>query len=79
MRGKKTDQNQMFSYISLDERIPARHPLRQIRKIVDVALSEMSDVFDDMYAAGGRPSIPPEQLIRAMLIKFCSVFGPSVC
>ncbi len=69
MRGKKTDQNQIFSYVSLEERIPARHPLRQIRKIVDTALSEMSDVFDDMYAAGGRPSIPPEQLIRAMLVQ----------
>ena len=69
MRGKKTDQNQIFSYVSLEERIPQRHPLRKIRKIVDNALAEMSDVFDDMYAAGGRPSIPPEQLIRAMLIQ----------
>ena len=58
----------MFRYRSLEDRIPRRHPLRDIRKIVDKALAELSPTFDEMYARVGRPSIPPEQLIRAMLI-----------
>jgi transposase len=69
LRGKSTDQNAMFSYRSLEERIPRRHPLREIRGIVDKALAELSPTFDAMYADSGRPSIPPEQLIRAMLIQ----------
>ncbi len=69
MRGKSPEQNPIFSYVSLEERVPRKHPLRDIRKIVDKALAEMSDTFDGMYAGGGRPSIPPEQLIRAMLIQ----------
>lgn len=69
MRGKSTDQNMMFSYRSLEERIPRQHPLRDIRQIVDKALIELSPTFEAMYARGGRPSIPPEQLIRAMLIQ----------
>ena len=69
MRGKSTDQQAIFSYVSLEDRIPRRHPLRDIRKIVDKALAELSPTFDAMYAQAGRPSIPPEQLIRAMLIQ----------
>ncbi len=69
MRGKITDQQAIFSYVSLEDRIPKRHPLRDIRKIVDLALNDLSSTFDEMYASGGRPSIPPEQLIRAMLIQ----------
>lgn len=69
MRGKTTGQNAMFSYRTLEDRIPRNHPLRQIRKIVDTALGELSATFDAMYAQVGRPSIPPEQLIRAMLIQ----------
>jgi transposase len=69
LRGKSTDQHSIFSYRSLEDRIPRRHPLRDIRKIVDKALNELSPVFDEMYAGVGRPSIPPEQLIRAMLIQ----------
>lgn len=69
MRGKSTDQQAIFSYVSLDERIPKRHPLRDIRKIVDKGLAELSPTFDAMYADRGRRSIPPEQLIRAMLIQ----------
>jgi len=59
----------MFSYRTLEARIPRHHPLRDIRKIVDHALTELSPTFDAMYARAGRPSIPPEQLIRAMLIQ----------
>jgi len=69
LRGKSTDQQAIFSYVSLEDRIPKRHPLRDIRKIVDKAMAELSPTFEAMYAHGGRPSIPPEQLIRAMLIQ----------
>jgi len=69
LRGKSTDQQAIFSYVTLEDRIPRRHPLRDIRKIVDKALKELSPTFDEMYARAGRPSIPPEQLIRAMLIQ----------
>ena len=69
MRGKTTGQSAMFSYRPLEDRIPRNHPLREIRKIVDRALGELSATFDVMYAQIGRPSIPPEQLIRAMLIQ----------
>ena len=69
MRGKTSTQKAMFSYRSLEERIPRRHPLRDIRKIVDRALKDLSPTFETMYAKSGRPSIPPEQLIRAMLIQ----------
>jgi len=69
LRGKTTGQSAMFSYRPLEDRIPRNHPLREIRKIVDRALGELSATFDAMYAQIGRPSIPSEQLIRAMLIQ----------
>jgi transposase len=70
MRGND-DQLQpgMFSYVSLEERIPADHPLRAIRRLVDQVLRAMSVEFDGLYAAMGRPSIPPERLLRALLLQ----------
>jgi transposase len=70
MRGND-DQLQagMFSYVSLEERIPSGHPLRGIRKLVDTVLAEMSKEFDGLYAKVGRPSIPPERLFRALLLQ----------
>ena len=59
----------MFSYINLEQRVPAEHPLRAIRQMVDQALGELSQHFDGLYARGGRPSIPPEQLLRALLVQ----------
>jgi transposase len=59
----------MFSYLSPEERIPADHPLRQIRMMVDVALKALSPTFDRMYADFGRPSIAPEKLLRALLLQ----------
>jgi transposase len=59
----------MFSYVSLDERIPTEHPLRAIRKLVDRVLAQMTAEFDGLYAAVGRPSIPPERLLRALLLQ----------
>lgn len=69
MRSPDHDQTGMFSYISPDSRVPQDHPLRPIRQMVDQALRELSPVFHQMYALGGRPSIPPEQLLRALLLQ----------
>ena len=59
----------MFSYVNLEQRVPAEHPLRAIRQMVDQALRELSAHFDTLYARRGRPSIPPEQLLRALLLQ----------
>lgn len=70
MRGNDDQlQDGMFSYVSLEERIPAAHPLRGVRKLADSVLAEMSKDFDGMYAKVGRPSIPPERLFRALLLQ----------
>ena len=59
----------MFSYVDVERRMPAGHPIRRIGKVVDRALAGMDDVFDAMYAGTGRPSIPPEQLLRALVVR----------
>jgi transposase len=59
----------MFSYLSPEQRVPAGHPLRQIRMMVDKALNALSPAFDRMYIAFGRPSIAPEKLLRALLLQ----------
>jgi transposase len=59
----------MFSYISPEERVPADHPLRPIRSMVDRALKELSPRFAELYSHTGRPSIPPEKLLRALLLQ----------
>ena len=69
MRGNEEQQSSLFSYVSLEDRIPKRHPLRKIRKMVNEALADMSDLFDAIYSHTGRPSIPPERLLRALLIQ----------
>jgi transposase len=69
MRGDENQQPAMFSYVHLDRRVPADHPLRAIRDMADQALAELSSHFDALYARRGRPSIPPEQLIRALLLQ----------
>jgi len=69
MRGSDQQQIHVFSYISPEQRVPKDHPLRPIRKMVDAALKELSPQFDAMYAKVGRPSIPPEQLLRAQLLQ----------
>jgi transposase len=67
MRGDEKQQGGMFSYVSIEERVPQDHPLRAIRRLVDQILAKMSKRFDKMYADTGRPSIPPERLLRALL------------
>src|SRR5215475_2167630 len=69
MRGLDTQQSSMFSYLSPEERVPAKHPLRPIRLMVDEALKSLSPEFNRLYSAYGRPSIPPEKLLRALLLQ----------
>jgi len=69
MRGDDREQGAMFSYRSLEDRIPRDHPLRAMRSMVDVALAEVSPRFEELYARTGRPSIPPERLLRALLLQ----------
>src|SRR6202041_3173362 len=69
MRGKDTQQSAMFSYVSPERRVPADHPLRPIRAMVDVALRGLSRSFGRMYPDWGRPSIAPEKLLRALLLQ----------
>jgi len=59
----------MFSYVALEERIPQDHPLRAMRAMVDEALKQLSRRFSSLYADSGRPSIPPERLLRALLLQ----------
>lgn len=69
MRGEDREQVTMFSYVSPDARVPADHPLRVVRPMVQAVLEKMSSLFDGMYAKDGRPSIPPERLLRAMILQ----------
>jgi transposase len=69
MRGNDQQTGYMFSYLSPDERVPADHPLRPIRRMTDAVLARLSPRFDGLYSAIGRPSVPPEQLLRALLLQ----------
>src|SRR5712671_2890129 len=69
MRGTDHQQSGMFSYISAERRVATDHPLRAIRAMVDVALRKMGRQFETMYAKVGRRSIPPEKLLRALLLQ----------
>jgi transposase len=69
MRGEDRESQGLFSYVRLEQRVPTDHPLRAIRELVEAALSELSRDFDKLYARDGRPSIPPERLLRALLLQ----------
>lgn len=69
MRGPDAQQAAMFSYVGLEERIPSDHPLRAIRAMADRALRALSPLFSKLYAPSGRESIPPERLLRALLLQ----------
>jgi transposase len=69
MRGEDQQQNHIFSYLSPEMRVRKDHPLRAIRAMVDEVLTQLSRRFDTMYASVGRPSIPPEKLLRAQLLQ----------
>jgi len=68
MRGSPDPQLAMLSSLSAEELIPAGHPIRRIRKVVDVVLGDLDDEFEAMYAASGRPSVPPETLLKATVL-----------
>ena len=69
MRGPDIQQEKLFSYLSLKSRVPQTHPLRPIRIMADKALKELSPIFRELYSRIGRPSIPPEQLLRSLLLQ----------
>jgi transposase len=69
MRGADERSGSLFSYIDLESRIPEVHPLRAIRVIVNTALADLNAEFEAMYAPIGRPSIPPEKLLRSSLLQ----------
>lgn len=68
VRGKHEPQVLMLAFVDLEERVPLDHPLRTIQRLADAALAALSPEFDRMYAEGGRPSIPPERLLKASLL-----------
>ena len=68
MRGRLDNQVDMLIALTPDQLLPQYHPIRRIKPIVDAALKEMSPTFNRMYADGGRPSIPPEHLLKACLL-----------
>ena len=69
MRGAEPGQQVLFSYVAIDARIPADHPLRAMKQLLEPVVTELTPRFATMYADGGRPSIPPEQLLRALLLQ----------
>src|SRR5690242_2297765 len=69
MRGEDIQQHDLFSYGSLEQRVPADHPLRPIRTMVDEALKSLDGRFEEIYEEDGRKSIPPERLLRALLLQ----------
>ncbi len=69
MRGEDLQQNAMFSYLSPEQRVPQDHLLRKLRPLVDTVLKKLSRRFTAMYARRGRPSIPIEKLLRALLLQ----------
>jgi transposase len=69
MRGPDHQQSTMFSYLSPEQRVPSDHPLRAVRQMADAILAQLSQVFSKMYSDTGRRSIPPEKLLRALLLQ----------
>jgi transposase len=67
MRGDDRETGWVFSYVSLEERVPADHPLRLIRRLTDAIFERLSPEFDRLYSRMGRPSIPPAELLRAVV------------
>lgn len=88
MRGQLDSQSALFSYVSAEARVPADHPLRSIKTHADAVLRSMNAVFEAMYEDGGRPSIPPERLLKATLLialhsirsdrLFCEMLGYNI-
>ena len=73
MRGQQERTGPLFSYISTEDRIPASYPLRQVPRLADQALDRLNPTFCKLYPEGGRPSIPPEQQLLALLLQ--AIYG----
>lgn len=69
MRGEDVSSGRLFSDVDLESRVPAKHPLRSIRTVVNEVLGSLSGEFERLYSHAGRPSIPPEKLLRALLLQ----------
>jgi len=69
MRGEDIHQDHLYSYVSPEQRVPSGHPLRAIRQMANIVLARLSAQLDALYSAVGRPSIPPEKLLRALLLQ----------
>lgn len=69
MRGQHDRTGPQFSYVSTEARIPTAQPLRRVRRLADQALDRLNPTFGRLYPEGGRPSIPPEQLLLALLLQ----------
>ena len=68
MRGRADDQGQLFFTINVESRIRRDHPLRAVKKTVDRILEQLNPLFDDAYSSMGRPGVPPERLLKALLL-----------
>src|SRR5215475_6128451 len=68
MRGEERGQRAMLMVIDPEKRVPKDHPIRRIKQLAEAALAELSPLFDELYSATGRPSIPPERLLKASLL-----------
>src|SRR6202165_5512788 len=68
MRGEERRQRAMLMIMEVGDRVPREHPLRRVKELADAALTQLSPVFDEMYSLMGRPSIPPERLLKASLL-----------
>jgi transposase len=68
MRGQSSNQSSMICLVSPETSVPSDHPIRAIKQIANAALQTLSRVFDEMYAATGRPSVPPERLLKGQLL-----------
>jgi transposase len=68
MRGYDRPQTTMLTLVNPEKRVPANHPIRLIKQLAEVALKELSPLFEQMYSEVGRPSIPPERLLKASLL-----------
>ncbi len=77
MHGSAERTGSLFSLVDLEERVPKRHPLRKFREVVNTALASLDAEFSCLYAAEGRPSIAPEWLLRAALLRRSAQFVPS--
>src|SRR6266540_423050 len=68
VRGRRNPQASMLAFVDLEERVAPQHPLRTIKRFADRALAELSPTFNVMYGVGGRPTIPPERLLKSSLL-----------